>query len=133
MDQNIFSLAPSINTEQLTGLAGDRMVEKAKDLPRQSLGDIRKAANEFEGFFLSYLLKVMRETVPTGLIENKMGHLFDSLYDQELGLRGAQAGGIGLADLMVRAYTQNQGIGQKNSETTLSSPHETLPIQGSRG
>jgi Rod binding domain-containing protein len=75
----------------------------------------------------------MRQTVHTGLIDNKMGHLFDSFYDQEIGVRGAQAGGIGLADLMVRAYTQNQGFETKNNVKTLSSPPESLPIQGSRG
>lgn len=80
---------------------------------QQTPEEIRRAAVEFESYFLSYLLKVMRDTVPTGLIENKMGHLFDSFYDQEIGLRGAQAGGIGLADLMVRAYTQNQNAERK--------------------
>ncbi len=133
MDIKGLGFTPPINNEQVSDVLGDRMIQMAKEVPQQTPEEIRKAANEFEGFFLSYLLKVMRETVPKGLIENKMGHLFDSFYDQEIGQRGAQAGGIGLADLMVRAYTQNQGVGTKNNEKSLSSPHGTLPIQGSRG
>jgi flagellar protein FlgJ len=133
MDLNTLDSSVSINKEQISNLLGDRIVHGRQAAEQQSPEEIRKAAAEFEGFFIQYLLKVMRQTVPTGLIDNKMGHLFDSFYDQEIGVRGAQAGGIGLADLMVRAYTQNQGFETKNNVKTLSSPPESLPIQGSRG
>ncbi len=62
--------------------------------------ELRKAAQEFEGYFLAYLLKVMRDTVPKGFIENKAGAQFYSFYDQEIGRLAAQAGGIGLATIM---------------------------------
>jgi flagellar protein FlgJ len=133
MDLNSLGQIATYNKEQASNILGDRLIAGSKEIAQQSPEEIRKAANEFESFFLSYLLKVMRQTVPTGLIDNKMGHLFDSFYDQEIGLRGAQAGGIGLSELMVRAYTQNQGDGTKNNLTTLSSSQESLPKQGSRG
>ena len=127
MDLNSLGQIATYHQEQATNILGDRLIAGSKEMAQKSPDEIRKAANEFESFFLSYLLKVMRETVPTGLIDNKMGHLFDSFYDQEIGLRGAQAGGIGLSEMMVRAYTQNQGDGTKNTLTTLSSSQESLP------
>ncbi|MGH7232571.1 MAG: rod-binding protein [Nitrospiraceae bacterium] len=69
-------------------------------------GEIRAAAQAFEGYFLSYLLKVMRETIPTGLIENKAGQQFYSFYDQEIGRLAAQAGGIGLARMVEEDVTR---------------------------
>ena len=76
---------------------------------------IKKAAHEFEGYFISYLLRVMRETVPKGLIDNRMGEFFHSFYDQEIGLRGADAGGFGLARQIMEAYGQGAAETGKNS------------------
>ena len=68
---------------------------------------IRKAAQEFEGFFISYLLKIMRETVHAGLLKNESGQMFYSFYDQEIGRQAAQAGGFGLG-AMVEDYIRQQ-------------------------
>lgn len=62
--------------------------------------EIRAAAREFEGYFLSYLLKIMRETVPKGMLESKAADQFLTFYDQELGRRAAEAGGIGIGRLV---------------------------------
>lgn len=63
-----------------------------------------KAGQQFEAYFISYLLKVMRETVPEGTISNKQGSYFYSFYDEEIGKRAAESGGIGIAK-MVQEYT----------------------------
>jgi peptidoglycan hydrolase FlgJ len=68
-------------------------------------GRLIEAGRQFEAYFISYLLKVMRETVPQGAIENKQGAYFHSFYDQEIGLRGAESGGIGIAR-MVQEYAE---------------------------
>ncbi|BCA54791.1 hypothetical protein W02_19310 [Nitrospira sp. KM1] len=73
----------------------------------QDPASIRKAAQEFEGFFISYLLKTMRETVHAGLLKNEAGQMFHSFYDEELGRRAAQAGGLGLG-AMVETYIRQQ-------------------------
>lgn len=62
-----------------------------------------QAGRQFEAYFISYLLKVMRETVPEGTIANKQGAYFYSFYDQEIGVRAADSGGIGIAK-MVQEY-----------------------------
>lgn len=62
-----------------------------------------QAGQQFEAYFVSHLLKVMRETVHEGAIQNRQGAYFHSFYDQEIGLRAAQAGGIGITR-MVQEY-----------------------------
>ena len=70
------------------------------------LADLKDAAHEFEAYFISNLLKVMRETVPKGALENKGGAYFYSFYDQEIGRLASEAGGIGLAR-MIHEYTES--------------------------
>ena len=69
------------------------------------LADLKDAAHEFEAYFISNLLKEMRETVPKGALENKGGAYFYSFYDQEIGRLASEAGGIGLAR-MIHEYTE---------------------------
>ena len=60
--------------------------------------DLKEASEAFEAYFIAYLLKVMRNTVPKGsLTQNRMGEAFRSFYDEEIGRQAAKAGGIGLA------------------------------------
>jgi peptidoglycan hydrolase FlgJ len=72
---------------------------------QDQLADLKGAAHEFEAYFISNLLKVMRETVPKGALENKGGAYFYSFYDQEIGRLASQAGGLGLAK-MIQEYTE---------------------------
>jgi flagellar protein FlgJ len=64
---------------------------------RQKLVDAWK---QFESYFVSYLLKVMRETVPEGAIANKQGTYFYSFYDEEIGRRAAESGGLGITQMV---------------------------------
>ena len=64
-----------------------------------------QAGRQFEAYFISYLLKVMRDTVPEGALANKQGAYFYSFYDEEIGKRAAESGGIGIAK-MVQEYAQ---------------------------
>ena len=91
-------------------------VEQVEQLARR--GELLRASQEFESYFLSYLLKVMRETVPKGaLTANPMGEMFYSFYDEEIGKRAAQAGGIGLSEYMMAAIAENED----------STPHPIKP------
>lgn len=64
-----------------------------------------EAGRQFESYFISYLLKVMRETVPQGALSSKDGAYFHSFYDEEIGRRAAESGGIGIAR-MVEEYAK---------------------------
>ena len=64
------------------------------------LAQTQKAGKEFEAYFISYLIKEMRTTVHPGLIKNKEGQEFYSLYDQEIGRLAAESGGLGLSRML---------------------------------
>jgi flagellar protein FlgJ len=82
--------------------------------PQGKLVDL-KAAHEFEAYFISHLLKVMRETVPKGALENKGGAYFYSFYDQEIGRLASEAGGLGVAK-MIHEYMEKNAPRLKFSE-----------------
>ena len=67
--------------------------------------ELIKAAKQYEAFFVSYLMKVMRETVHESEMTGKMGSYFYSFYDQEIGNRAAESGGIGITQ-MVQEYIE---------------------------
>jgi len=67
--------------------------------------ELIKAAKQYEAFFVSYLMKVMRETVHESGMSGKMGSYFYSFYDQEIGNRASESGGIGITQ-MVQEYIQ---------------------------
>jgi flagellar protein FlgJ len=80
-----------------------------------------QAGRQFEAYFISYLLKVMRETVPQGAIANKPGAYFHSFYDQEIGIRAAESGGIGFTRMV-----------QEHAEKYFSPPPvrpQVLPVE----
>jgi len=82
-------------------------------------GELLRASQEFESYFLAYLMKVMRETVPKGaLTENRMGDMFNSFYDEEIGKRAAQAGGIGLSAYVLDSVARNEDL----MRPTISDP-----------
>lgn len=101
----IRQLMPQLNTElnpaQMSSLImpgdGINRISEA-DTPEE----IRKVSEDFESFFLSYMLKVMRETIPEGgLFESGFSkdiytNMLDDAYSREI----SEAGGIGLADVM---------------------------------
>lgn len=66
--------------------------------------DLVTAAHAFESYFLTYVMKVMRETVPKGgLLNNRMGEVYYAFLDQEIGKRAAEGGGIGLSEMILSA------------------------------
>ena len=101
MINGILSPAAIMPTDAL----GTGRVQGVKKMIHQE--DIRRAALEYESYFLSYLMKAMRTTVPkASLTENPMGESFYSFYDEEIGKRAAQSGGFGLADFILSSLAQ---------------------------
>ncbi|MBI5410644.1 MAG: rod-binding protein [Nitrospirae bacterium] len=99
--------------------------------------DIEKAAKEFEGYFVSYLMKVMRETVPHGLLENKYGEELYYFYDQEIGRLAAERGGLGFADMILQHYDQENSSGTeenplKSRLDSVDEENEPVKSQGER-
>ena len=93
-------LIQSTQSQQLEGL--QRGLEKGQQASQQGDDTLKKAATEFEAFFLYYLLKTMRESVPKGgLFSGGRGEeIFTSIYDDVVARNMAIQGGIGLTELI---------------------------------
>ncbi len=64
---------------------------------------LKKATEDFEALFLSQMWKQMRQGVgKEGLFSSKEAESYLSMFDQEMGVTLAQAGGIGLAEMLSR-------------------------------
>lgn len=116
---------PSSLERNVQGQA-NRVIPQDTAAARQQLVE---AGRQFEAYFISYLLKVMRETVPEGAITNKQGAYFHSFYDQEIGIRSAESGGIGIAK-MVQDYAEKYFAGPAVQPSSSTSQ---VPIRNSIG
>lgn len=102
----IHDISP-LDIRGLSQSASNGRVDQVEQSVRR--GELLRASQEFESYFLSYLMKVMRETVPkNALTANRMGDMLYSFYDEEIGKRAAQAGGIGLSDFVLDTVTRNE-------------------------
>ncbi|MBI4714873.1 MAG: peptidoglycan DD-metalloendopeptidase family protein [Nitrospirae bacterium] len=74
--------------------------------------DPGKAGKEFESFFVSYLLKVMRESLPKdGLMGGGAGgDLYMSLMDQQVAEEIAGGNGLGVAGMIREAMERQTGM-----------------------
>ena len=69
-------------------------------------------------FFVSYLMKVMRETVHESEMTGKMASYFYSFYDQEIGNRASESGGIGITQMVHEYIEKNYPSTVKVSENS---------------
>lgn len=80
------------------------------DDPEVKRAKLKNACEGFEAIFLQKMWEQMRATLPKdGLMHSKEEEMWQSMYDQELGKSMASAGGIGLADMMMRQMDRNDG------------------------
>ena len=72
--------------------------------------EIMRAAREFESYFLQMMLKEMRKTVPRdGLFpKSRAEEIFEGMLDEETAKNAADAGGIGLAQLIYDQMTRGK-------------------------
>jgi flagellar protein FlgJ len=114
----INAIGPLETSHATDTLAGNKL-DQIEQLARR--GELSRASQEFESYFVSYMLKVMRQTVPQGeLTANKMGEMFYSFYDEEIGKRAAQSGGIGLSDYVLAAVARNEDLARSPSNPGTS-------------
>ena len=114
-------MIPDMFPLDMTGLSHSvttGRIDRVEDSIRR--GELLRASQEFESYFLSYLMKVMRETVPKGeLTANPMGDMYYSFYDEEIGKRAAQAGGIGLSAYVLDAVARNEDFTHSPNQLPL--------------
>lgn len=66
--------------------------------------DIKEVARDFEAVFINYLLKTMRKgVIKSDIFGNVKGEeIYRSLMDERLSEEIARAGGIGLAEMIIK-------------------------------
>ena len=104
---------PSGAIEQAAAALRTSQLPTAEKLKRMSPDDARKAAVEFEGFFIAMTLENMFAGIRTdGLFGGGHGEqVFRSMMFQEYGKKIAARNGIGLADAVQREIIRLQEVG----------------------
>jgi len=93
--------APASNTSIYTDFTA---LTRLKAQARSDQGAaLDKAAKQFESMFLQMMLKSMRQAKLTdGLFDSQSMQKYQSMYDEQLSVHLAEAGGAGLADVIKR-------------------------------
>ncbi len=77
---------------------------------RDSEGNIRKVAQEFESLFLNQMMKAMRsanEVFAEGnFMNSNESKMYQDMYDQQLAVTMSKEQGVGLADVLTRQLSQ---------------------------
>ena len=99
---------------------------------------VRETAEEFEGVFLGLLMKAMRPSGGKGglFAESADTQAYREFFDQEIGRSLARAGGIGLAQLVLRDQALREAAAPKGSAGALPEPAPATPhffLKGSPG
>ena len=72
-------------------------------------GAIRETAQQFEALFLQMMMKSMRESiVKSELSESTTMETFEGMFDKEVSVQLAKKNSIGLADMLVKNFEQQQ-------------------------
>ncbi len=80
----------------------------------QDKEELKKVAHEFEALFVSYLLKVMRETIEkSDSEEGGYGKsIYTELFDEEMSRAIARQGSFGIADMLVKRLSIDSAAGR---------------------
>lgn len=89
---------------------------------KNSEGNLRKVAQEFESLFLGEMLKSMRSATEAMGKDNPMNTAeakqYQEMYDQQLAVSmSREGGGIGLADVLLRQMSKNKPLASGEAAT----------------
>ena len=99
---------------------------------KNSEGNMRKVAQEFESLFLSEMLKSMRSATEALGKDNPLNtpaaKQYQEMYDQQLAVSmSREGGGIGLADVLMRQMQKNKPVDAQAA--TLQGPAAAEPVK----
>lgn len=87
---------------------------------------LREACQGFETIFIQKMWDQMRKNVPKeGYLHSKQEAMYQSMYDHEFSKKMAEAGGIGLADMLYEQLSQTMA---ESSRTVSPGVNPRLPI-----
>jgi flagellar protein FlgJ len=108
----------------------------------QDEAKLRKVCQDFEAVFIGQIWKQMRSSVPKdGMLHSKEEESYLSMFDQELSVKMARSGGIGLSDMLYSTLSERLLNASKNTNSSgtmnpLRMPSgrvaSSVPEQGAR-
>jgi flagellar protein FlgJ len=102
--------------------------------PEKGLDEVKlkKACQDFEAVFIGQIWKQMRASVPKeGLLHSKEEESYLSMFDQELSLKMARSGGIGLSDMLYANLSDR--LVNASRDATSTAPLKPLVRDSARG
>ncbi|BCS86812.1 rod-binding protein [Pseudodesulfovibrio sediminis] len=106
--------------QEMDGLK-ERLTDKGAN------GQLKKACQNFEAVFIGKLWQQMRQSVQKeGYLHSKQEDSYISMFDRDFSEKMAQAGGIGLADMI---YAQLSEKLKETSKTTLAGGVAIKPLK----
>ncbi|GAB5413242.1 MAG: flagellar assembly peptidoglycan hydrolase FlgJ [Congregibacter sp.] len=100
------------------------------DARQDGAGSIKEVASQFESIFVQMMVSSMRDaTLKGGLFESNQLEAYEQMYDRQLSQELAKAGGVGLADVIVRQFEQLTATssGPLSPEQMNALPNYRLP------
>lgn len=93
---------------------------------------LREACQGFETMFIQKLWEQMRNNVPKeGYLHSKQEGMYQSMYDHEFSKKMAEAGGIGLGDMLYEQLSQSLGESARSKLPGASSRLPLIPASSS--
>ena len=83
----------------------------AEQMKNTSGATSEQVASDFEGLFVSQLLKEMRSTLEDGLFEGEGSDAYGGLFDMYLSQHISQNGGLGIKDAILKSIESSQNPG----------------------
>lgn len=105
-------ITPPINLPDKSQMLADSAMLAKKDK------ELKEACKGFEAMFLSMMYKEMRATVPENTLFGKSNgeKIFEDMRDTELMKNVAEAGGVGLSDMLYRQLSPQVKAREQASE-----------------
>ncbi len=124
---------PKLGIKQMENQELIRFKSEMDGLKKRLVGDgagrqeqLKKACQNFEAVFIGKLWQQMKSTVPKeGYLHSKQEDNYMALFDREFSEKMAQAGGIGLADMI---YAQLSEKLKETSKSTLTGGVSIKPL-----
>lgn len=87
----------------------------AEQMRNTNGSDSEKVAADFEGLFVSQLLKEMRSTLEDGLFAGEGSDAYGGLFDMYLSQHISETGGLGVKDAILQSIESSQISGAAES------------------
>ncbi len=100
-----------------------------RDAAQGSPEALKKTAEQFEAIFLQMMLKSMRQTSSgDGMFDSDQSRFYQDMFDQQISINMAKKRQIGIADMLVKQLSKDQGAPVAEPQKGLKLDMERLRL-----